>query len=128
MLNVLYNELLIGCIFCNLEIAFDCVNHKIVLSKLEFYGITSNYYALHKSYLTNRYQRTLLYNENNNITTSAWAKVEHGVTHGLVLGPLHFAFVRDKSVTFLLAVDTSMLLSHSDPTDFNNNINTLLKL
>jgi len=52
-----------------LEKAFDCVNHKILLTKLKFYGITGNYYKLYKSYLTDRYQRTILYNENSHIMT-----------------------------------------------------------
>jgi hypothetical protein len=67
--NALNNELLIGGFFCNLEKAFDCVNHKIIFSKLKFYGITGNHCKLYNSYLTNRYQRTLLCNEFNNITS-----------------------------------------------------------
>jgi hypothetical protein len=124
----LNNKLLIDGIFCVLEMAFNCINHKILLSKLEFCGITGNHYKLYKSYLTNRYQRTLLYNENNNITTSTWAKVEHGVTQGLVLGPMRFVIVRDKSVPILFAVDTSILLFHSNPTGCNNIINSVFNI
>jgi hypothetical protein len=67
ILNGLNNKMLVGAIFCDLEKAFDCVNHKILLTKLEFYGITGNHYKLYKAYLKNQYQRTLLYNDNGNI-------------------------------------------------------------
>jgi len=111
------------------------LNTKFYYLNFEFYGITGNHYKLYKSYLTNRYQRTLLYNENDN-NKSTWAKVEHGVPHGSVLGSLLSLilisdlpkFVLDKSVPTLFAADTSILLSHSDPTNFNNNINTLFKI
>ena len=99
------------------------------------YGITGNHYKLHKPYLTNRYQITLLFNENGNITTSTCAKIEHGVCQGSVLRPLLFLifidlpkFVNDKSVPILFADYTSILLSHSNPPDFNNNINTVFKI
>ena len=37
------------------------MNKSILISINEFYGITGNPYTLYKSYLTNRYQRTLLF-------------------------------------------------------------------
>jgi len=45
--------LLVGGIFCDLEKAFDCVNHDILLFKLKFYGIRDKYLQLYQSYLGN---------------------------------------------------------------------------
>jgi len=59
ILYALNNKALIGGIFCDLEKVFDCVNHEILLFKLKTYSITDNHYKLYKSYLNNRYQRSI---------------------------------------------------------------------
>ena len=133
ILNGLNNNMSVGAIFCDLEKAFDCVNHQILLTKLEFYGVTGNHYKLYKSYLMTRYQRTLLYNDYGNIITSTWSKVKQGVPLGFVLGPLLFLvyindlpkFVNGKSIPILFAEDTSILVSHLNPVEFCNTINTV---
>ena len=48
----------IGGIFCDLAKAFDCVNHYILIKKLQYYGIQESNFNWFKSYLFNRRQRT----------------------------------------------------------------------
>ena len=47
----------VGGIFCDLTRAFDCVNHNILLYKLQYYGVTGSSLSWFKSYLENRKQK-----------------------------------------------------------------------
>jgi hypothetical protein len=87
ILNALNNKILVGGIFCDLKKASDCVNHDILLSKLEFYGIVGKAYALLKSYLKDRCQTVLI---DNWYTSSERGKVNNEVPQGSILGPLLF--------------------------------------
>ena len=66
-------------------VAFDTVNHKILLQKLEHYGIHGDTLAWFKSYLSDRKQYVHINDINSEITT-----VTCGVPQGLALGPLLF--------------------------------------
>jgi hypothetical protein len=67
ILNALNHKTLISGIFWDLEKAFDCVSHKVLLDKLMHYGIVDKHLKLYKSYLLNRYQRTLIRNKHGNV-------------------------------------------------------------
>jgi len=54
ILDALNNKMMVGGIFCDLQKAFDCVNHNILLTRLKFYGITGKMHKLIKSYLEGR--------------------------------------------------------------------------
>jgi len=76
ILKALNNKTLAGSIFCDLEKAFDSVNHDILLSKLSYYGISDKAKSLLKSYLLNRYQRVRIINSLFNLNTvSKWTKI-----------------------------------------------------
>jgi hypothetical protein len=73
--------------------AFDCVNHDILLAKMEYYGIRGMMYTLIKSYLEDRYQRVKFNNELSNSD-----KINVGVPQRSVLGPLFFLiYINDLS-------------------------------
>jgi len=62
ILMALNNKRMVGDIFCDFEKALNCVNHKILLSKLEFYGIKRKAKLWFESYFRNRCQRVLITN------------------------------------------------------------------
>jgi len=73
--------------FIDFAKAFDCVNHQILINKLEHHGVRDIALKLFSSYLSNRRQ----YKVNNveNIS-STQLPISIGVPQGSVLGPIYF--------------------------------------
>jgi hypothetical protein len=121
----------VGGIFCDLKKAFNSVNHKVLLSKLQFYGIRGKFHYLITSYLSDGYQRVLITSTDLSRNSSNRKAVRQGVPQGSILGPPLFLFYRNdlpsnfnnsvKSVLF--ADDISLVISSYNNKQYKNYVN-----
>ena len=106
---------LVFSIFLDFRKAFDSVNHAILLSKLEKYGIRGHALDWFRSYLTNRKQFTFINNVSSNLNL-----VKYGVPQGSILDPLfifkYILYADDsvKDLPFLIYVYFYLLVYKCD--------------
>ena len=115
-------------IFIDLKKAFDCVSHRILLRKLELYGLGGPVLDWFRSYLSGRSQRVLF---KGILSDKMWVRI--GVPQGSILGPLLFLiYINDlpqasKFLESLFADDTTFQASNDTLEGLERYINAELK-
>ena len=100
-------------IFIDLSKAFDTLDHSILLTKLENYGIRGQAHSLMASYLTERKQFVHF-----NSTSSDTLGIRYGVPQGSILGPLLFLLYMNDIMNCLSDLDTRFVLYADDTNIF----------
>lgn len=127
-------------LFLDLSKAFDCVDHSILLRKLEHVGIRGQAQKLIESYLQNRTQSTVLdaYNKTSKTieqTKSKFESISLGVPQGSILGPLLFLiYINDlpqvtKHLCIMFADDATIYIpkQNKNVMEYELEINNTLK-
>ena len=108
--SALDNNKVIGILFSDFKKAFDSLSHEVLFKKLAAAGISGDFYDYLVSYLSDRYQYSVVNGEE-----SETLHVEFGVPQGSILGPTCFTTNIDDMPQ---ETDCNMELFADDPTAF----------
>ena len=115
-------------VYLDFSKAFDTVNHKILLNKLEHYGIRGPALLWFESYLSDRKQFVTYDNASSNCSL-----ISCGVTQGSILGPLLFLiYINDlnnvckDAMSIFFADDSNLFLNGKDISKIETELNEIL--
>jgi retron-type reverse transcriptase len=117
-------------IFLDFTKAYDVLSHKVLLSKLNSYGIRGVANLWFESYLSHRKKCVEINTLKKGIYVSTTKEIEHGVPQGSILGPILFLlYINDLPLNItgtkivLFADDTNILVSDENKNDLQYKLN-----
>ena len=117
------NGQLAGALLTDLSKAFDCLNHELLIAKLEAYGFDRASLQYVYSYLSGRKQRTKVNN-----SFSEWCNILFGVPQGSILGPLLFNIYINDIFFFVSKSDIANYADDTTPYSTKANLDSLIML
>ena len=104
------NGQIFGALLTDLSKAFDCLNHELLIAKLNAYRFELTILKVIHDYVSNRKQRT-----NLNRTHSSWLEIVFGIWQSSILGPLLFNISLADLLLILNNVDIASYADDNNP-------------